>query len=228
MTDSSHPLAPAEIPADYSVKPARYFSGARKLFVDDLPPNPTARLLEIGCGNGDTAAYARKTGKCGWATGVELCAEPATEAAKQLNQVLVGDLEQMDLPFAPASFDLLIMSEVLEHLRDPWAALRKLHPFLKPGALALAGSPNVAHHSVLRMLWRGQWDYAPMGIMDKTHLRWFTPATYRGLFEDCGFDVEFSGPAAPLRFKARLFNQLTFGRLQHLLHSQVYLKARRR
>jgi SAM-dependent methyltransferase len=228
MSNLSQVPVSAEVIADYSRKPTRYFSGARRLFVGDLPVNPKARLLEIGCGNGDTAAYARKTDKCGSCVGVELCAEPAAEAARQLDRVIVGDVEQMDLPFPPGHFDILIMSEVLEHLRDPWSALRKLHPLLAPGAWVLAGSPNVAHRSVLAMLWRGRWDYAPMGIMDKTHLRWFTPITYRGLFEDCGYAVEYSGPAVPLRFKAALFNRVTFGRLQHTLHSQIYLKAKKR
>ena len=211
----------------YAEKSQRYFSGARKTFVDDLPPAPEGRLLEIGCGNGDTAAYALATGKCGWCAGVELCAEPAGEARGKMNEVVVGDVESIAMLFARESFDVLIMSEVLEHLRDPWAVLRRLHPLLKPGAWVLAGSPNVAHRDVVRMLLRGRWDLEPAGVMDRTHLRWFTPATYRGLFEDCGFKVMFARPAWPLRPKARLFNRLTFGRFEHLLHSQIYLRAHR-
>jgi SAM-dependent methyltransferase len=213
-------------PADYSDKPDGYFAGARKRFIDDLPANPAARLLEIGCGNGDTAAYARKTGKCGWCAGVEVNSEPAAEAARQMDMVLAGDIEQLELPFPLSHFDVLIMSEVLEHLRDPWQVLRKIRPYLASGAVVLAGSPNVAHRSVLTMLLRGGWDYALVGIMDKTHLRWFTPDSYRRLFEDCGYQVEFSGPALPLRAKARWFDRLTFGRLRHLLHTQLYLKGR--
>ena len=213
--------------ASYEAKPVNYFSGARKRFVDELPTSSTARLLEIGCGNGDTAAYAKSTGKCIASCGVELCAEPATEARTKMDVVVVGDVETLELLFEKESFDVLIMSEVVEHLRDPWAALRKLLPLLKPGAIELAGSPNVAHHSVLRMQIHGHWKHAPSGIMDQTHLRWFTPASYRQLFEDCGFTVEFSGPVTPLRWKARWFNRLTSGKLQHILHTQILLKGRR-
>jgi 2-polyprenyl-3-methyl-5-hydroxy-6-metoxy-1,4-benzoquinol methylase len=211
--------------SDYSSKPNRYFSGARIDFINELPKNDIARLLEIGCGNGDTAAYALATKKCAWACGVELCSEPATEALRKLQAVHVGDIEQMDLPYREGHFDVLVMSEVIEHLRDPWEVLRRLRNLLSPGALVLCGSPNVAHHSVLRMLWKGRWDYAPVGIMDRTHLRWFTPATYSQLFSDCGYNVIFCGPANRLRKKAALFNFVTGGRLRHLLHPQIYLKA---
>jgi len=212
----------------YEEKPVNYFSGARKRFVIELPASSTACLLEIGCGNGDTAAHAKSTGKCVASCGVELCTEPAEEARTKMDLVVIGDVETLELPFERESFDVLIMSEVVEHLRDPWAALRKLHPFMKPGAIVMAGSPNVAHYSVLRMQIHGDWTYAESGIMDRTHLRWFTPASYRRLFEDCGFAVEFSGPVTPLRWKARWFNRLTLGKCEHILHTQIFLKGRRK
>jgi hypothetical protein len=118
------------------------------------------------------------------------------------------------------------MSEVLEHLRDPWVTLRKLKNYLKPGAIVLSGSPNVAYHSTLRMLLRGRWDYTTMGIMDQTHLRWYTPATYQEMFEACGYRVIGVGPAQPLRTKANFFNRLTFKKFEFLLYSQIYLKGR--
>ncbi len=210
---------------DYAAKPEHYFSGARKNFVDSLPVNPNARLLEVGCGNGDTGAYALATQKCGWCAGVELWPDAAREASKRISEVLVGDVEQIALPWSPESFDVLVMSEVPEHLRDPWATLRRLHRFLKPGALVVSGSPNVAHHSVLRMLIRGRWNYQATGLMDWTHLRWFTPATYREMFQICGYKVIEVKPAARLRWKSQWFNLLTFRKLEHLLHTQIVLRA---
>jgi SAM-dependent methyltransferase len=212
----------------YMSKPLRYFTGPRTAFIDELPDQPAAKLLEIGCAGGDTAACAKARGKCGWSVGVELCPGPAADAEQKMDRVIVGDVESLDLPFEPGTFDVLLLSEVLEHLRDPWAVLRKLHGLLKPGAQVIAGSPNVAHHSIIRMLLRGRWDYAEVGLMDVTHLRWFTPDTYRQLFEDCGYSVEAVGPASPLRRKAASFDWVTLGRLRHLLHSQIRLKAIRR
>ena len=227
---SLHAMMGPALDADASAyigKPARYFTGARRLFIDDLPAAPAARLLEVGCGNGATCAYAKATGKAGWCAGVELCPEPAAQAAAAVDQVILGDVESADLPFPPQHFDALILSEVLEHLRDPWAVLQRLHALLKPGAWVMAGSPNVAYYKILLMQLRGRWDYEPMGVMDRTHLRWFTAATYRQMFEECGYRVEWAGPARSLHFRERVANVLSLGTLQHTLHQQIYLRARR-
>ncbi len=210
---------------DYTQKPAGYFDTARKSFIDLLPRNPEARLLEIGTGSGDTAAYALAEWKCGWCCGLELCEGPAAEARKKIQQVIVGDVERINLDLPEKSFDILILSEVLEHLVDPWSVLRRLRPLMKPGALVVAGSPNVCHRSVIYNLFRGEWRYESRGIYDATHLRWFSPSSYRAMFEDCGFAVDAVGPSYPLRWKARLFNKVTGKRFEYLLHSQILLQA---
>lgn len=210
----------------YAGKDAKYFSGARKLFIDSLPVNPEARMLEIGCGNGDTSAYARATQKCGWCCGVELCEAPAREARTKLDQVIVGDVEKVAMPFAPGTFDVLILSEVVEHLVDPWKALAQLRTLMKPGAIVLAGSPNVCHYDVVRTLLKGRWRYETKGIFDATHLRWFSPATYAELFESAGFKVEFVRAAGPIGKKGLLGNVLTLGQMPYLFHEQIFLKAR--
>jgi len=212
---------------DYSQKPVGYFNGARMPFVDALSRNPEARLLEIGAGAGETAAYALAQGKCGWCCGVELCEGPAQEARKKLQRVIVGDVERIELDFPENYFDVLLMSEVLEHLADPWSVLRRLYRLMKPGSIVMAGSPNVCHHSVIRSLLRGRWRYEARGVFDATHLRWFSPTSYGEMFETCGFIVDEVGPARPLNAKARLFNFLTGRRLEYLLHSQIVLKAHR-
>jgi 2-polyprenyl-3-methyl-5-hydroxy-6-metoxy-1,4-benzoquinol methylase len=209
----------------YGSKSDLYFRGARRPFVDILPPNPTGRLLEIGCGAGKTSAYALAQGKCGWCCGVELCEGPAAEARTALSQVIVGDVEEIRLELPSVSFDVLLMSEVLEHLRNPGEVLARLRGLLRPGALVIAGSPNVCHHTVIRMLLSGRWDYQLQGIMDETHLRWFTPATYRRLFENAGYVVDHVGPAFQLGPKGRLANILLLRRFEYLFHSQIELRG---
>jgi 2-polyprenyl-3-methyl-5-hydroxy-6-metoxy-1,4-benzoquinol methylase len=162
----------------YSMKVPSYFSGARADCVAALPYNREARILELGCGEGATGALALSEGKCGAYCGVELCQKAAEKANKKITEVVVGNVEEHMLPWAPKHFDALIMSEVLEHLEDPWATLRRLRPLLKPNALVFASSPNVSHHRVIRMVIKGEWNLADLGVMDRTHLRWFTPKTY--------------------------------------------------
>ena len=212
--------------SDYSQKSGAYFRSARKAFVEVLPRDSSARLLEIGCGSGATSAYALAEGKCGWCCGVELCEEPAREARAKLPRVIVGNVEQIDLDLPEHSFDILMLSEVLEHLVDPWSVLRRLRTYMKPGAIVLAGSPNVCHYQVILSLLRGKWPREEKGVFDATHLRWFTPASYQAMFESCGYTVDEVGPARPLGFKAHCFDTLSGGWLRHLLHPQVYLKGR--
>lgn len=209
----------------YSRKKANYFGGIRKDFIDFLPVSPNARLLEIGCGTGDTAHYGLTTNKCGWCAGVELCEEPGNEAKKKLDQVIIGNIEELDLPFKEEQFDILILSEILEHLYNPRNVLRKLNRFLRPGAHVVAGTPNVAYWRIVSMILRGNWSYSDCGIMDDTHIRWFTPLSLKELFESTGYTVTSVEPARPLEWKAKITGLLMLGMGNHLLHPQIVLKA---
>ncbi len=215
-------------PGSYDVKAGSYFEGARKDFVDELPDDPHAHILEIGCSNGNTGALALAMGKCERYAGVEIHRAAALVAREKLSEVLIGDIERIDLPWEQQSFDALILSEVLEHLVDPWKVLLRLHSYLKPGALVLASSPNVSHHRIIRMLLRGEWNLTDDGIMDRTHLRWFTPKSFAQMFEDCGYQVDKVEPMSPFRFQTRFQIALLFGRAKHLFVKQMKLRAVRK
>src|SRR5210317_622352 len=136
----------------YESKPDGYYAGIRQDYLHELAEESPARVLEIGCGSGDLGAEVLKSGISQEYCGVELFPEAASVASAQLTQVCTGDVETMEMPWEHQSFNALVASEVLEHLRDPWAVLRQLHSYLKPGALVLASSPNVANKRVISML----------------------------------------------------------------------------
>jgi 2-polyprenyl-3-methyl-5-hydroxy-6-metoxy-1,4-benzoquinol methylase len=183
--------------------------------------------LEIGCGDGATGALALSEGKCGHYCGVEICPDVAERAKARISEVVLGNVEQLQLPWDPETFDAVILSEVLEHLVDPWSTLPKICHLLRSGGLVFASSPNVSHYTVISMLVRGEWILTDFGLMDRTHLRWFTPRTYRALFESCGYTVDSVRELVPISNWARAVSMLTFGRFRHLFIGQIDLRAHR-
>lgn len=212
--------------AQLTGKPREYFAGVRADIVAQLPTNPAARILEIGCGEGATGALAKAQGRCAHYIGVELDACAASIARNVLDQVIEGNVETLDLTRLSGPFNAVILSEVLEHLVDPWALAAELRKIMRPGATIHASSPNIAHHRIIRALLRGQFAYAQSGAMDRTHLRWFTPQSYREMFEEAGFETLSLNALTPPGWKARLANLLTFGRLGHLTMSQIAYQGR--
>lgn len=226
---TSEILSPVNsLAAAYRGKNQRYFQGARDDMVAQLPFDPLASVLEIGCGSGETGALALEKGRANRYVGVELMEEPARVAAKRLTQVIVGDIEQLPLDFKPAEFDGLIMSEVLEHLREPEAVLQRLHRFLRPEGMVLASSPNIAHWKVLRELIAGRFPQEEKGVFDRTHLRWFTPDSFAAMFERSGFRVVSLQPVRRFSARQRMISKLFQGHADHLLMTQISLVAMRR
>ena len=176
-----------------------------------LPTDATAAVLEVGCGSGATGALALALGRAGRYVGVELVEGIAAEARQALSEVVVGDIERLEPPWRPAEFDALILSEVLEHLVDPWATLARLACVLRPGGLVLASSPNVAHWRVVRELVGGRFELADQGVFDRTHMRWFTPSSFAAMFERAGLRVERLGPVTPFSPRTRLLSRATGG-----------------
>jgi 2-polyprenyl-3-methyl-5-hydroxy-6-metoxy-1,4-benzoquinol methylase len=211
----------------YVTKNAAYFSGVRTDILAELPRDPAARILEIGCGTGATGEAALAAGLAGFYRGVEFDPESAERARTVLTDVVCANVETIDPALIADSYDVLILSEVLEHLIDPWGVMKALAPFVKPGGRVYASSPNISHHKVIRSLLAGRFEYEAEGVMDRTHVRWFTPASYRAMFEEAGFRTVSVGPVAPYPRKARLINRLSGGRFAHLFQLQILYKGRK-
>ena len=166
------------------------------------------RILEIGCASGQTLAYMRERG-AEYTVGIEHSPDVAALAqARGVDRIIVGDVEQLELDLESSSFDLLISGHVLEHLVDPWKALRKLRRVLKNGGQLVGALPNVRHHSVvLPLVFAGKWEYQPSGVMDWTHLRFFSRQAVGDLLERTGFTVDRIVPE--FGRKSAIVNSLT-------------------
>lgn len=145
-------------------------------------PRTATRVLDLGCATGATGA-ALKRRQPAHVVGVEREPEYAREAARHLDEILVEDVEHAQ-PQGP--FDTLIAADVLEHLVDPWSALRRYAQLLEPGGTAIVSLPNVAHWSTYAHLASGSWPRKPEGIFDATHLRWFTLKDAHALLVQAG------------------------------------------
>jgi SAM-dependent methyltransferase len=211
----------------YEAKPQSYYTKPRADYVELLPEDPNASILELGCGDGATGALALRNGKCGSYVGIEMFVPMAERARQVLTSVHVGNVENMELPYAAASFDALILSEVLEHLVDPQAVLNRLAVLLRPGALVFASSPNIAHWSNIKGLCLGRFEYTESGMMDRTHLRWFTPASFAAMFEAAGVKVDRVAPLNRLGRRAKLLRFLLGRRFDAVWFYQINLHGHR-
>ena len=211
----------------YDSKGDRYFEGLRTDILDQLPAGSGLRILEIGCGDGTTGEAALSAGIASEYFGVELFESAAADAAGRLTKVICGDIESVDLPWSVPTFDVIIASEVLEHLADPRLVVQRLAKLMVPGGRFFSSSPNVCHYSIIRMLLRGGFDLTDRGAMDRTHLRWFTPRTYSEMFEAAGLSVESVGPMAEPGPKAKILTRLLPKSRRILLWRQVNLRARK-
>jgi SAM-dependent methyltransferase len=210
-------------------RPGRYFTETRWDLIE-LVRGAGHRVLEIGCGTGTTGEALKQRGKAVEVVGIECAAEAAGPAADRLDRVLTVDVEDETLSLPCAYFDYILAGDVLEHLRDPWAVVRRLGTSLKVGGFFLASLPNVRYWRVLReLVLRGRWEYAASGTLDRTHLRFFTRRSLASLFDPECFAVERIVPRFMLGpgSKSRLAHRLTLGLAEEFLTFQYLVVARR-
>lgn len=147
------------------------------------------RVLDVGAATGYLAEILTERG-CN-VTGIEVDPEAAREAEAHCERVITGDVESLDLAheLGEDSFDVIVFGDVLEHLKDPLETLNSFEPFLRPDGYVVTSIPNVAHGSVRLALLQGKFQYQPLGLMDDTHLRFFTRETVERLFTDAGLVI---------------------------------------
>jgi SAM-dependent methyltransferase len=149
-----------------------------------------SRVLEFGCATGYMSQVLRDRLDAS-VVGVELQAEAAEEATLHCDRVIVGDIEDLDLEaeLGGERFDTVLFADVLEHLREPAPVLRRVRSVLAEGGAVVASIPNIAHASVRLALLGGSFRYREQGLLDETHLRFFTREGVEDLFESSGYLV---------------------------------------
>jgi 2-polyprenyl-3-methyl-5-hydroxy-6-metoxy-1,4-benzoquinol methylase len=147
------------------------------------------RVLELGCATGYMSRALRDR-RC-QVVAVEIDAKAAERAAAFCERVLVGDLDRLELArdLGEDRFDVVVAADVLEHLKDPLATLRAVRSVLKPDGYLLASIPNIAHGSVRLALLSGHFPYSETGLLDHTHLRFYSRETMEKLIEEAGFAI---------------------------------------
>lgn len=158
------------------------------------------RVLDVGCSSGYLARPLVARGCT--VVGVEQDPDAAEAAREVCEEVLVGDVENVALPFAAGSFDVVLCGDLIEHLRDPATFLAAVRPLLAPGGRLVLTTPNVANWAMRLGLLAGRWRYQERGILDRTHLHLFTRATLAETLERTGYRVstfDFTVPVPVLR-----------------------------
>ncbi len=220
----------------YTTKTTDYFTQVRTDLVSLLPRNPGQRVLEIGAGGGDTLLYIKQNGLAAEVVGQDIFSLPNThQTHPQIDRFVIGNIETDPLPYPAAYFNVVLCGDVIEHLADPWAAIKALTVYLRPGGQLIISTPNFRS---LKNFWAifvlGDFRYDPAGgLLDKTHLRFFCRKniidlvqTNELLFRHIQSINDF--PAYRFRWPIRLFNLLTMKRFEEFLTNQYVVVGERR
>jgi 2-polyprenyl-3-methyl-5-hydroxy-6-metoxy-1,4-benzoquinol methylase len=147
------------------------------------------RVLELGCATGEMGKQIKEQLGASYYAGIDNCEAAVNEARGRLDHVYLADIERTspsDLGLVEGEFDCLVALDVLEHLRDPWDVLAALTRLLKPSGRAVFSIPNVQNLGILHGLAQGKWTYESSGLLDATHLRFFTLESIHELIAGAG------------------------------------------
>jgi SAM-dependent methyltransferase len=223
-----------DLASDYASKPEEYFECPRPEMLEYVP-SLCRRVLDVGCGTGNFGASIRKRTGCKvW--GVESSAGSIQKAEQNLDKVFHGYFgPELDLP--SGYFDCIVFNDVLEHMLDPASALVLARALLGSGGCIVASIPNIRQFpTVWKLVIRGDWEYQEVGILDKTHLRFFTRLSIMHLFQGAGLEIQRIDGINPfcsngsgdkvLWRRYSLFSWLPINRIKDMRYQQFAIVAR--
>lgn len=174
---------------DYDSKPEGYFDHVRDEMLKYLPQSPKT-ILDVGCGSGAFAHLLKeRTGAEVW--GIEYMKEEARKAEVVLDKVFAGPCEESIDELPNNFFDVIYFNDVLEHLPEPYLVLNKIKGKLAKNGVVISSIPNVRYYKTFfKILFKQDWKYEDQGIMDRTHLRFFTGKSIKRMYEEAGYVVQ--------------------------------------
>ena len=209
------------------MKDPNYYASKRDDVVG-IVPGGVKKVLEVGCGMGFTGRAIKEREKSGVeVTGIEIVPEMAEKARANLDNVISGDVEKVELPFGKEYFDCILYGDVLEHLINPWKLLRQHCEFLQKGGYVIMSIPNIAHYRTIQMLCRKEWKYADAGILDSTHLRFFTLKSIKRMVSDAGLEIINMNRKISASKSKKFFNRISGGALIDYMTEQYIILARK-
>lgn len=210
----------------YSTKAAEdYFSHSRPEMLPFVPKD-AIRVLDVGCGRG---AFGRllKHQRALEVIGVELDDQSAMFARQALDKVYCVSVDSFDFQ-GDGLFDCIVFNDVLEHLEDPWSVLSRAKLALSPGGRIVISLPNVRFYPVLyELLKEGNWKYRESGVLDKTHLRFFTKKSMLDMLASVGLEVELISGLnwQQIPLFVRVLNRMSGGNLHDFCYPQFAIVA---
>jgi 2-polyprenyl-3-methyl-5-hydroxy-6-metoxy-1,4-benzoquinol methylase len=151
--------------------------------ISRLVPYECKTVLEIGCGFGALGEILKKRDGV-VVDGIEINQNASQFLLKNYRKFWIENVENFTLPNHLEHYDCIIFPDVLEHLVEPWTVFATYIKYLKPGGFVVASIPNIRNLAIIiRLLVSGRWDYQEAGILDKTHLRFFTRKSITEMFE---------------------------------------------
>ncbi len=153
-------------------------------------PQKASRILEVGCGSGSFGVILKDRFKDAELVGIENNLKAAKLARGVFDQVWEGDVNEVVRQNSDQKFDLVVFNDILEHLIDPWTCLLLTKKLLTDKGIVMASIPNIRFWPVLSdLLFQGDWRYRDAGVMDNSHLRFFTKKSIQRLFLESGFHI---------------------------------------
>ena len=197
-----------------------YYSHCRTDLLPFVNGNPEY-ILDIGCSKGLTGKLFKDRFKAKYVGGVEVNPDAASVAEEHLDDIYILDLNKEPLPGKDDFFDLVILGDILEHLIEPYSLLKAVYKKLRNGGQAIISVPNIRNWRILfELIFRGDWRYIDAGVLDKTHLRFFTRKSAERMISEAGFKIEKYGYR--LRLLEKILNILSLSIFKGFLTSQNY------